>query len=259
MNDDFYKNNQNDEYKQPAQYTSTQQASPAAEYMAQPAQYETLSGYVSKTFLWMFAGLLVTFGVALWGYAGNWAYYIFSGASFMFYGLLIAEVVLVVWLSSQLHKMSVGLARVLFFAYATVNGIVFSSYFWLYDLGSMLLAFAAAAIYFGIMAGYGYLTKQDLSGWQKPLLFGLIAMLVVSVLGMFLNFGMFDIIISCVGIVIFACYTAYDTQKIKAFYFQTAGNPEMAQKASIFAALQLYLDFINMFLYILRLLGRRKN
>ena len=121
------------------------------------------------------------------------------------------------------------------------------------------MAFGATALYFGIMAGYGYLTKKDLSGWAKPLFFGLIAMLIVSVIGMLAGLGGLDILLCCAGIILFACYTAYDTQKIKAAYFAYAGNEELAKKASIYAALELYLDFINLFLYILRLFARRRN
>ena len=99
--------------------------------------------------------------------------------------------------------------------------------------------------------------EQDLSGWAKPLMFGLIAMLIVSVFGIF--FGGVNILLCCVGIVIFACYTAYDTQKIKAAYFAYAGNPELAKKASVFSALELYLDFINLFLYILRIFSRSRD
>ena len=220
-------------------------------------QYETLSNYTAKTFLWMFAGLLVTFGVSLAAYVSNLAYFLFQ-SSFMFIGLAVLEVVLVVALAARVHTMSVASARALFFVYAAVNGIVFSSYLWLYDMGTVLMAFAAAALYFGAMAAYGYLTKRDLTSWRTPLLFGLIALLVVSVFGMFFLSGD-SILFSVVGIIIFSCYTAYDTQKIKAAYFAYAGNEAMAKKASIFAALQLYLDFINLFLYLLRIFARNRD
>ena len=238
-------------------YNQWNNSGPNTVYMNEKFQYETLSNYTAKTFLWMFAGLLVTFGVSLAAYMSNIGFYLLR-SSFTFFGLAILEIVLVVALASRLHSMSVGSARGLFFLYAAVNGIVFSSYLWLYNMGDVLMAFGAAALYFGVMAAYGYLTKRDLTSWRTPLMVGLIVLLAVSVIGMFFMSGS-SILFSVLGIVIFSCYTAYDTQKIKALYFAYAGNEAMAKKASIYAALQLYLDFINLFLYLLRIFGRNRD
>lgn len=238
-------------------YNQWNNSGPNTVYMNEKIQYETLSNYTAKTFLWMFAGLLVTFGVSLAAYVSNIGFYLLR-SSFTFFGLAILEIVLVVALASRLHSMSVGSARGLFFLYAAVNGLVFSSYLWLYNMGDVLMAFGAAALYFGVMAAYGYLTKRDLTSWRTPLMVGLIVLLAVSVIGMFFMSGS-SILFSVLGIVIFSCYTAYDTQKIKALYFAYAGNEAMAKKASIYAALQLYLDFINLFLYLLRIFGRNRD
>lgn len=238
-------------------YNQWNNSGPNTVYMNEKFQYETLSNYTAKTFLWMFAGLLVTFGVSLAAYMSNIGFYLLR-SSFTFFGLTILEIVLVVALASRLHSMSVGSARGLFFLYAAVNGLVFSSYLWLYNMGDVLMAFGAAALYFGVMAAYGYLTKRDLTSWRTPLMVGLIVLLAVSVIGMFFMSGS-SILFSVLGIVIFSCYTAYDTQKIKALYFAYAGNEAMAKKASIYAALQLYLDFINLFLYLLRIFGRNRD
>lgn len=238
-------------------YNQWNNSGPDTVYMNEKFQYETLSNYTAKTFLWMFAGLLVTFGVSLAAYVSNIGFYLLR-SSFTFFGLAILEIVLVVALASRLHSMSVGSARGLFFLYAAVNGLVFSSYLWLYNMGDVLMAFGAAALYFGVMAAYGYLTKRDLTSWRTPLMVGLIVLLAVSVIGMFFMSGS-SILFSVLGIVIFSCYTAYDTQKIKALYFAYAGNEAMAKKASIYAALQLYLDFINLFLYLLRIFGRNRD
>jgi len=238
-------------------YNQWNNSGPNIVYMNEKFQYETLSNYTAKTFLWMFAGLLVTFGVSLAAYMSNIGFYLLR-SSFTFFGLAILEIVLVVALASRLHSMSVGSARGLFFLYAAVNGLVFSSYLWLYNMGDVLMAFGAAALYFGVMAAYGYLTKRDLTSWRTPLMVGLIVLLAVSVIGMFFMSGS-SILFSVLGIVIFSCYTAYDTQKIKALYFAYAGNEAMAKKASIYAALQLYLDFINLFLYLLRIFGRNRD
>ena len=238
-------------------YNQWNNSGPNTVYMNEKFQYETLSNYTAKTFLWMFAGLLVTFGVSLAAYMSNIGFYLLR-SSFTFFGLAILEIVLVMALVSRLHSMSVGSARALFFVYAAVNGLVFSSYLWLYGMGDVLMAFGAAALYFGVMAAYGYLTKRDLTSWRTPLMVGLIVLMIVSVIGMFFMSGS-SILFSILGIVIFSCYTAYDTQKIKALYFAYAGNEAMAKKASIFAALQLYLDFINLFLYLLRIFGRSRD
>ncbi|MDY4166206.1 MAG: Bax inhibitor-1/YccA family protein [Fournierella sp.] len=238
-------------------YNQWNNSGPNTVYMNEKFQYETLSNYTAKTFLWMFAGLLVTFGVSLAAYMSNIGFYLLR-SSFTFFGLAILEIVLVMALVSRLHSMSVGSARALFFVYAAVNGLVFSSYLWLYNMGDVLMAFGAAALYFGVMAAYGYLTKRDLTSWRTPLMVGLIVLMIVSVIGMFFMSGS-SILFSVLGIVIFSCYTAYDTQKIKALYFAYAGNEAMAKKASIFAALQLYLDFINLFLYLLRIFGRSRD
>lgn len=238
-------------------YNQWNNSGPNTVYMNEKFQYETLSNYTAKTFLWMFAGLLVTFGVSLAAYMSNIGFYLLR-SSFTFFGLAILEIVLVIALVSRLHSMSVGSARALFFVYAAVNGLVFSSYLWLYNMGDVLMAFGAAALYFGVMAAYGYLTKRDLTSWRTPLMVGLIVLMIVSVIGMFFMSGS-SILFSVLGIVIFSCYTAYDTQKIKALYFAYAGNEAMAKKASIFAALQLYLDFINLFLYLLRIFGRSRD
>ncbi|WP_395150865.1 Bax inhibitor-1 family protein [uncultured Allofournierella sp.] len=220
-------------------------------------RYETLSDYTAKTFLWMFFGLLTTFGVAVAAYATNLGAVLFQVPG-MFWILGLAEILLVVFLSARVEKMSVASARVLFFVYALVNGLVFSSYLWLFELGDVLMAFGAAALYFGAMAAYGYMTKRDLTSWKPMLTFGLIAMLVAGVLSA-LFLGGTSVVYSMLGVVLFACYTAYDTQKIKAIYFAYAGDETMSKKMSILAALQLYLDFINLFLYLLRIFARSNN
>ena len=162
-------------------------------------------------------------------------------------------------LSARLHKLSIGAARGLFFAYAVLNGITFSAVFFAYDVQILLTVFALTSLYFGVLAAYGWFTKRDLSGLRPILTAGLIFLLVFWLISMFLPLSGFDRIICFVGLAVFMGLTAYDTQKIKQLHAAFEGDYEMSKKASIFAALQLYLDFINIFLYILRLLGRRSN
>ena len=206
---------------------------------AESYRRESLGRYTAKTFGWMFAGLLVTFGVAMFGYLSGYILY-------------------VIYLSARVEKMSVGMARAMFFVYAALNGIVFSSVFILYQLTSLVFVFAATALFFGVMAVLGYTTNADFSRLRPFMLGGLLFLAAFWILSIFINLAQFEMIACTVGIFLFLVITAYDTRKIRDFYQIYAGKPEMAAKASIFAALELYLDFINLFLYLVRVLGRRK-
>lgn len=214
---------------------------------------DSISSYTAKTFGWMFLGLLTTFALSMLLYSTGAIYALYN--SLLPYVLLIAELVVVIYLSARVHKLSIGAARGLFFAYAALNAVTFSSIFAVYSVSSLVFVFGMTALYFGIMAVYGAVTKADLSRIRPVLLFGLIALLVMMLLSIFipaLNTGM-----CLIGVVIFVAFTAYDTQMIRRNYMMFQGSPEMLQKASIISALQLYLDFINLFIYLLRLFGKR--
>ena len=147
---------------------------------------------------------------------------------------------------------------------AVLNGINLSSIFLVYDYGTLILAFLVGAVYFGVMAVYGNVTDRDLTGWGPKLMGGLVALIVCALMGsllsMFgLNFGIADLLLCAVGLLIFMGLTAYDTQMLKYYYSYFGGDAAMLHKASIIGALNLYLDFINIFLYIVRMLGRRNN
>ena len=221
---------------------------------------ETLSRYTAQAFLWMALGLLVTFGVSIVGYVTLLPLYILAINEYALIVLTVLELIVVIVLSAKLHSMPIGAARALFLVYALRNGVVFSTYFFLFELSSMVLAFGAAALYFGVMAAVGYFAKVDFSRIRNLLFGGLIFLVVFGLLSMFIPaLAMFDRIVCLAGIAIFMLYTAYDTQKIKAFYYGFQGDDAMLAKASIISALNLYLDFINLFLYLLRFLGKRKN
>ena len=220
-------------------------------------EYERLNRYTAKTFGWMFAGLLVTFLVAMTAYMTGLVWYVFA-IPYAVLVLGIAEVAVVLYMSARINKVSVGTARALFLTYSVLNGVVFSAYFLIYELPSMVFIFGATALFFGIMAAVGYTTRADLSNLRNFLLGGLVFLLVFWVAAMFINLERFEIVACTVGIFIFLVFTAYDTQKIRAYHQVYAQDPQMARKASIFSALQLYLDFINLFIYLLRVLGRRK-
>lgn len=220
-------------------------------------EYEPLDRYTAKTFGWMFLGLMVTFLVAVTGYVTRLVLFVaLVPQAFLVLG--IAEVAVVLFLSARITKMSVGTARALFMVYSVLNGVVFSTYFLIYSLPSLVYVFGATSLFFGIMAAIGYFAKADLSRLRNFLVGGLVFLLVFWVASMFLNLQRFEVIACSVGIFIFLLFSAYDTQKIRACHQVYCHDGEMAAKASIFAALQLYLDFINLFLYLLRVLGRRK-
>lgn len=221
---------------------------------------ESLQHYTARTFLWMFLGLLVTFGVSVAGYATLLPLRIFMLHPYAIFVLTGVELVLVLVLSAKVQTLSVGAARALFLAYSVLNGVVFSTYFFLYEVESMALIFGITALYFGIMAAFGFFTSMDLSRIRTILIGGLIFLIAFGLLSMFIPaFGAMERIVCIIGIVVFLAFTAYDTQKIKAFYYGLAGDEAMLSKASIISALELYLDFINLFLYLLRFLGKRRN
>ena len=172
----------------------------------------------------------------------------------------IAELALVFVLSARVQNMSVGAARGVFLGYALLNGMVLSYYFLAFDLGTLVLAFLATSLYFGLMAVYGTTTHKDLSGWGPKLMMALFALIITGFVGVLFGMGfMGTVLYSGIGLVVFMLLTAYDTQKLSQMYSYYAGDSELAEKASIYGALTLYLDFINIFLYILRMLGRRNN
>jgi len=218
----------------------------------------TLNQYLVRTYGWMFLGLTVTFALSWFLAATGAAAYLFLVPAVPII-LLVAEVAVVFVLAARVQKLSVGTARLLFFAYAMLNGVVFSAYFILYSLTRLLLVFGLTAVFFGAFALYGHFTRTDLSRLRPLLIGGLIFLVLAGVLLLFIPMENFERIVCLVGIAVFLCFTAYDTQKIKSFYSYYSGDAVMLQKASIFSALQLYLDFINLFLYLLRFFGKGRD
>ena len=225
--------------------------------------FGTLNQFVAKTFGWMFAGLLVTFAVAV-GTVSTGAYVVLFNTGLVF-ALTIAELILVLVLSARITKLQPSTATAMFFVYAVLNGINLSVYFIAYDLGTLILAFLVGAVYFGVMAVYGANTQRDLLGWAPKLMGGLVALIVTALVGglfglLFgISFGFLDVVYCGLAVLLFMGMTAYDTQMLKHHYAYFGGDAAMLQKASIFGALNLYLDFINIFLYIVRILGRSRD
>ena len=219
---------------------------------------DAYTSLIRKVYVWMTLALVMT---------GLSAYYVATSPSLMlaifsnsivFYGLMIAEVGLVMWLSARIHKMSLASASLMFSIYAILNGVTLSSIFVLYTASSIATTFFITAGTFGVMAFIGTVTKTDLTKMGKILMMALIGMLIAIFVNIFLGNGMLDIIISAVGVLVFTGLTAYDAQKIKAMLMECPNADEQTQKLSVLGALSLYLDFINLFLYLLRFLGDRK-
>lgn len=224
--------------------------------------FGTLSEFMSKTFGWMFAGLLVTFVVGIGAVTTGLIYPLITSGLFILTS--IAELVLVFVLSARVQTLQPSTATGIFFAYAVLNGLNLSSIFLVYDFGSLILAFLVGAVYFGVMAVYGNVTNRDLTGWGPKLMGGLVALIVCGLVGGLFSlfgfgFGIMDLVLCAVGLLIFMGLTAYDAQMLKYYYSYFGGDAAMLHKSSIIGALNLYLDFINIFLYILRMLGRRSN
>ena len=216
------------------------------------------SDYMTRTYRWMACGLLITFAMAYVTATTSLLYLVDS----LYLVLTIAELALVIVLSSRVQNMSVEAARATFFGYALLNGMVLSYYFVAFSAGTLVLALLATSLYFGLMAVYGTTTHKDLTGWGPRLMMALVAMLITGFVGMLFGFGFGSSLMYCgIGLVMFMLLTAYDTQKLQQMYSYYAADSEMAEKASIYGALTLYLDFINIFLYVVRLMGnnRRRN
>lgn len=220
----------------------------------------TLNQFIAGTFLWMMAGLLVTFGIAMFAAVSGLVHQMALGGSLqiVLIGATIAEFIVVIALSAMVQKLSVGMARLLFFVYAALTGFTFSLYFMIFDLSVLILAFAITAVMFGGMAAAAKIFRLQLDSIRPYIFTGLIMLIVLGVVNIFLNLAWMDMLLCYAGIAIFLAYTAYDVSRLKNYYYYySGGDGSMLAKASIFGALQLYLDFVNLFLRILRILALR--
>lgn len=212
---------------------------------------------VRRVFLWMSAGLALTGGVAMAVAASPKLVQLFILNRPIFYLLLFGEIGIVLAMSWRARRMSATAATACFFAYAAVNGITMSVIFLAFTSSSIAQAFFITGGMFGAMAAWGYATRRDLTSMGQLFIMGVFGLIIASVVNWFLASPALDWAISVVGVVVFCGLTAYDMQKIKAMGYEVGASGEMAQKASIYGALNLYLDFINLFLMLLRLFGRR--
>ena len=210
-----------------------------------------------KTYLWMAMALVIT-GLTAYVVATNAALtqFLFTHSS-LIWVLFLAEIGLVIGLSAAIRKISLPTATLMFVVYAALNGITFSSLFYVYTMGSLASTFFITAGTFGAMSLVGFFTKADLSSMGKILLMALVGLIIASVVNIFVGSSGLELLMTYVGVLIFVDLTAYDTQKIKQMFLSAPDASESTQKYAVLGALTLYLDFINLFLYLLRIFGRR--
>ena len=209
-----------------------------------------------KVYTWMTLALLIT-GVTAFGVASSPT--LFMSLSKMMWGLIIAELALVFILSGAINRLSLGTATLMFIGYSVLNGAMLSSIFLVYEPMVIAKVFFITAGTFGAMAVYGYTTKKDLTSMGKILFMALIGLIIATVVNMFLKSPVFDYILSYIGVAIFIGLTAWDSQKIKEMLQTQYDMSEGAQKLALLGALTLYLDFINLFLYLLRIFGNNRD
>jgi uncharacterized protein len=212
----------------------------------------SLNAQIARVFGWMFLGLAVTAVSSFFALQLN-----IAANMFLFLILILAEFALVFYLSSRVMKMEYATAAAVFMAYSVLNGITLSLIFYTYTASSIAFVFFISAAFFGFMSVYGLVTKTDLTSLGSLLFMGLIGIIIASVVNIFLRSSGLNWLISFVGVAVFLGLTAYDSQKIKNIHFSFAGTNK-EKNVSIIGALTLYLDFINLFLFILRILGRRR-
>jgi len=215
-----------------------------------------LRSHMLSVYNYMTSGILLTGIVALLFAQWEGAPAILFGPGILKYLIMLSPLAFVLVLSFGINRLSTGTAQLLYWAFAVVMGLSLSSIFWVYTQSSIALTFFATAASFASLSLYGYTTKRDLSGMGTFLLMGLVGLIVASIVNLFWMNDTFSLAIAGIGVLIFAGLTVYDTQRIKSLYFEIAGT-EFLGKAAIMGALTLYLDFINMFLFLLRFLGSR--
>lgn len=211
--------------------------------------------FIRSVYAWMFGGLLLTAFAAVWVVSSK-AMQQLVGNRPMMIVLIIAELGLVFAISAGLRRFSPAAAASMFLVFSLLNGLTLSTIFFVYSTQSIVQAFVVAAGMFGAMSVYGMVTKRDLTSWGSFFFMGLIGIVICSVVNIFLHSGGFSFVISLIGVFVFVGLTAWDTQKLKSF--ATVDGP-MQESLAVVGALALYLDFLNLFLFLLRILGDRRR
>ena len=214
------------------------------------------AGLMTRVFSWMFAGLSLTGIISFLLISDGGAIHYFRQNIGVLYGLMIVELLLVFFLAARVHKMAAGTATFVFFLYAAFNGVTLAPLLYVYTPVSVVQVFFITAGMFGVFALYGAVTKRDLSKLGSILFMALIGLIIASVVNWFMQSSTLYWVVSYLGVIIFCGLTAFDIQKIKRIQDENM-DYDTHTKAAIMGALALYLDFINMFIYLLRILGSR--
>lgn len=212
-----------------------------------------------NVYLWMTLALVITALTAMVCAKSEAFMTLLFSSRALLWGVMIAELVLVMIFSARLMKMSFSRATLVFIIYSILNGIVFSTIFVAFSLGSIYTTFFVTAGTFAAMALVGSFTRKDLSGFGKFALMALIGLIIAGIVNIFLKNAMFDFIVSGIGVLVFSALTAYDSQKIKQMLYTQSDIDDNSQKLALFGSLTLYLDFINLFLYLLRFFGSSRD
>lgn len=225
-----------------------------------PRSQAMVNGFVRSVYNWMAGGLAITGLVAMYTASNPTLFRAIVGNQLIFFGLIIAELVMVFTLSARIYKMQAQTATGLFLGYAVLNGLTLSVIFLAYTSASIASTFFVCAATFGACSVYGYTTKRDLTSMGGFLFMGLIGIIIASLVNLWLRNPTLYWVISYAGVAIFIGLTAYDTQKIKnmALTMPADAGAGAVRKGAIMGALALYLDFINLFLMLLRIMGDRR-
>ncbi len=212
-----------------------------------------------KVYVWMTLALVLT-GVTAYGVATSPGIMMAIATNkILFFGLIIAEFALVFGVSGAINRLSLTTATLMFVAYSVINGALLSFLFLAYTMSSITSVFFITAGTFAVMAFIGYTTKKDLTSIGRMLFMALIGIIIATLVNMFVGSTGLSMIISYVGVLIFVGLTAYDSQKIKEMLVVAGDHGEAGQKLALLGALTLYLDFINLFIYLLRIFGQRRD
>ncbi|GHU12215.1 membrane protein [Alphaproteobacteria bacterium] len=217
-----------------------------------------LRKYMLNVFSYMSAGLFLTAIVAYVASLSEAFISFFLSSNLAFFVVALAPIAVVMYLSFKINSISAGKAKALFFAYAALLGLSMASIMVFYTTASIVSTFFVTSSMFLSMVVYGYSTQKDLTSFGSFMFMGLIGIFVAGIVNMFLHSTVTSLVISAIGVIVFTGLTAYDTQVIKSFYLESDSS-DASEKKAVFGALQLYMDFINLFLHLLRFLGSRRD
>lgn len=218
-----------------------------------------VASFMYKVYGWMTAGLFVTATTAYSVYANPALFAAFLTSKFLLFGVFIAQIALVFILSAFINKLNFATAALMFVAYSVLMGLTMSFIFFAYQIASIYMVFGVTVGMFGTMAVYGYLTKADLTSFGNIMFMGMIGLLIGMFVNMFMQSPALTYFLSFLGVAVFTGLVAYDVQRIKQLGLFMIGQGEMEGKVALIGALTLYLDFVNLFLFLLQLLGKRKD